>query len=92
MNIHESLLDEFKEESKLTQLALTDEQKEAWIMVSVLLFIVLQPIIERLSSSEVKGVLILLKSPLLVPDKGKYMYMYVHVHVCLCTMSCNPIC
>ena len=34
MNIHESLLDEFKDENKLTQLALSDEQKEAWIMVS----------------------------------------------------------
>ena len=34
MNIHESLLDEFKDESKFTQLALTDEQKEAWVMVS----------------------------------------------------------
>lgn len=34
MNIHESLLDEFKDESKFTQLALTDEQKGAWIMVS----------------------------------------------------------
>ena len=34
MNIHESLLDEFKDEAKFNQLGLTDEQKEAWIMVS----------------------------------------------------------
>ena len=35
MNIHESLLDEFKDEAKFNQLGLTDEQKEAWIMVSL---------------------------------------------------------
>ena len=34
MNIHESLLDEFKDEAKFNQLGLTDEEKEAWIMVS----------------------------------------------------------
>lgn len=32
MNIHESLLDEFKDEQQLKNLS--DEQKEAWIMVS----------------------------------------------------------
>ena len=34
MNIHECLLDEFKDEQKFKQLALSDQQKEAWIMVS----------------------------------------------------------
>lgn len=34
MNIHESLLDEFKDEAKFNQLGLSDEEKEAWIMVS----------------------------------------------------------
>ena len=33
MNIHESLLDEFKDEQKLKQLDLSQEQLEAWIMV-----------------------------------------------------------
>ena len=67
MNIHESLLDEFKEESKLTQLALTDEQKEAWIMVSTLLFIrevvLFEGIAEVLYWCLIKGI-------------RRYMYMY----------------
>ena len=33
MNIHESLMDEWKDEQKFKQLALTPEQVEAWIMV-----------------------------------------------------------
>ena len=36
MNIHESMLDEFKDEAKFNQLGLSDEQREAWIMVSQL--------------------------------------------------------
>ncbi len=40
MNIHESMLDEFKDEQKLKQLALTPEQMDAWIMGTFLFSIV----------------------------------------------------
>ena len=33
MNIHESMLDEFKDEQTLKQLELSHEHEEAWIMV-----------------------------------------------------------
>lgn len=35
MNIHESQLDEFRDEQKLKQLNLSEEQQEAWIQVQL---------------------------------------------------------
>jgi hypothetical protein len=36
MNIHESQLDEFRDEQKFKQLNLSEEQQEAWIQVELL--------------------------------------------------------